>query len=244
MALKYVWFDLGYTLVYMKREECFYNMLSKMGKNVQLQDIVIAYHIIDKLFMREYKGLLCESRETFMPVYFEKLLGFLQLDIDINTALQAFYSEEKILLLKNERLWFAYEGVIDVFSMLKLNYLKIGLITNWDTTARDVLKQNKLESLLDKIIISSEVGFVKPEKQIFELALDREDAKPEECLYVGDNYYDDTVGSRSAGMNSVLVNPYGRLGMEELDDVDIISNVRDLPQYIKNKFNSLREDIL
>jgi FMN phosphatase YigB (HAD superfamily) len=60
--------------------------------------------------------------------------------------------------------------------------------------------------------------------------------KPEECLFVGDNYYDDILGSRKVKMQSILINPYDNKGIEELTNIDTISNISKLPQYIETKY--------
>jgi FMN phosphatase YigB (HAD superfamily) len=45
----------------------------------------------------------------------------------------------------------------------------------------------RLESCFDTIIISEEVGFSKPDKRIFELALHKLNVQPEDALFVGDD---------------------------------------------------------
>ena len=55
--------------------------------------------------------------------------------------------------------------------------------------------------------------------------------EPSECLYVGDNYYDDAVGASAAGMRTLLINPPGRLGIEELKFPDVIESIQDVERY-------------
>ena len=47
-------------------------------------------------------------------------------------------------------------------------------------------------------------------------------------MYIGDNYYDDAIGSAKAGIDCILVNPYGTLGMEEIKNIEIIPSVAEL----------------
>ena len=50
----------------------------------------------------------------------------------------------------------------NVLAMLKNDSKKVGLISNWDMTARNVLKVNELYDFFDEIVISSEVNIEKP----------------------------------------------------------------------------------
>ena len=49
---------------------------------------------------------------------------------------------------------------------------------------------------------------------------------------MGDNYYDDAVGSRKVGMQALILNRFGKLGVEEIDDAPIIQNLAQVKDYI------------
>ncbi len=51
-------------------------------------------------------------------------------------------------------------------------------------------------------------------------------------MYVGDNYYDDCLGSRKVGMNALIINRFGSLGVEEIDDCTVIRRLADIFNYI------------
>jgi len=98
----------------------------------------------------------------------------------------------------------------------------MGIISNWDHSARGLLAAHGLTGFFDPIVISSEVGCEKPSERIFRIALEKAGVPAERCLYVGDNYYDDAVGCRKVGMRPLILNPYGRLGIEEIEDCPLI----------------------
>lgn len=236
MKIKYIWFDLGYTLVYSTREKRLQDILHMIDKDIDIAEIEMAYHLTDKFFMREHKGLLCKAKEKFMTIYFEKLLQRLNVGLNeieyLNALLDREYIEENFGID-----WVVYDSAINVLSTLKQNSIKVGLISNWDNTSRSVLKQNNLDYLLDDIIISSEVGYEKPNKEIFTYALNKAKVKPDECLFVGDNYYDDVVGSNKVKMRALLINPYGKIGIEELNHSEIISNISELPEFLEKNYD-------
>ena len=79
------------------------------------------------------------------------------------------------------------EDVVKIIRTLKKHY-KIGLLSNSNGDhLRDTLKECGLGSLFDEIVISGEVGYIKPSKEIFLYALNQMQAKPEETIFIDDN---------------------------------------------------------
>ncbi len=54
MTISYIWFDIGYTLLRMKREITYRQALKTFGQNVSIETLEREFHWVDKLFMREY----------------------------------------------------------------------------------------------------------------------------------------------------------------------------------------------
>jgi FMN phosphatase YigB (HAD superfamily) len=119
------------------------------------------------------------------------------------------------------------------------NKLKLGLISNaGDGEAiRQFIERNNLEGYFLSIIISEEVGYAKPWKRIFEMALKEMDITPERSVYIGDRYKIDVLGARNAGMHSVYIRQYETAG-EPPEDVDIdavrIDHILDLIPVLEN----------
>lgn len=222
--MKYIWFDLGYTLVYVKREESYQEKLKQIGVDVSLESLRKSFHLADKYFMREFPGLLGKERKAYAESYHKMLHHYL--DIDVNSNKEFLMKPDDSSNPKGR--WKLFEATIPTLEKLKEKGIGVGLISNWNHTARDVLEETGIISHLDHIIISSEVNIEKPNRRIFEIALERANVNASDCLYVGDNYYDDVIGSRKVGMDSVLINPLGKKGIEELEGVQIISNIKDL----------------
>lgn len=228
MSVSYIWFDLGYTLVYQEREAIYLRFLRESGIEIPPERIEQAYHLTDKLFMREYPGALGRDMNTFYPWYLGALNYSLGLHFDLdrqNNRLREFHQEQKAL-------WRAFPFTASILKSLKNSGYGIGLISNWDHTARAVLQDTGLLPLFDHLIISSEVDLIKPDEAIFVKALQQAGVSAKESLYVGDNYYDDVVGSGRVGMNSYLINRFGTLGIEEIAATSIIPSIQELPQLL------------
>lgn len=52
--IRFIWLDLGYTLVKTHQEEVYFKTLQVFDVSKTLDEITIAYHLADKLFMREF----------------------------------------------------------------------------------------------------------------------------------------------------------------------------------------------
>lgn len=130
---------------------------------------------------------------------------------------------------------------MEVLRGLRERGIATGLVSNWDTSCRSVLEQTGLAPYLDPIVVSSEVGVEKPDRRIFEKALELSGDSPEHCLYVGDNYYDDGVGASQVGMEFCILNPPGKLGMEELDLTWCVPDIRGVAGVI-DALNARRQE--
>ena len=47
------------------------------------------------------------------------------------------------------------------------------------------------------------------------------------------NYYVDSVGARKAGMESLILNRFGRLGVEEIRDQAILSDITEVAGWME-----------
>lgn len=80
------------------------------------------------------------------------------------------------------------EGTVDIMKRLKrAGYALYGL-SNWSAETFPIAReQYDFFDLLDDIILSGEVGSVKPEPEIFEIAVRRIGKPANECLFIDDS---------------------------------------------------------
>lgn len=228
MDIAFVWFDIGYTLLYMQREITYQKALQEFGIEVPLEDIEKGFHLTDKLFMREYPGFFLQPREVFMPTY----LGIMNYGMGLRIKVCELDARWEKIKGSVKNYWLPFNGVRDVLLELKRKSIGLGVISNWDCTARDILTGAGLVDFFDHLVISCEVDCSKPDARIFDLALQRASVEARRCLYVGDNYYDDCIGSRKVGMNALVINRFGNLGVEEINDCPVINHLSEIFDYI------------
>ena len=71
---------------------------------------------------------------------------------------------------------------------------------------RKKIEYTGLNKYFFNIVISSEVGYSKPKKEIFDIACKMVNLKPENCIMIGDKYKVDIEGSLNAGMQAIWIN--------------------------------------
>ncbi|UCF92213.1 MAG: HAD-IA family hydrolase [Desulfobacterales bacterium] len=234
MKLSFIWFDMGYTLLYMQRESTFQQALQKFGVAVALEDLEREFHLTDKLFMREYPGVFLKDRKTYMPWYLGTLNHRLGLSLNV-CEVDACWEKIKAQV---ENYWRPFDGVRPVLDGLRKESFGLGIISNWDGTARGILGRADLSGYFDHVVFSCEVGYHKPHPAIFDIALSNARVPAQECVYIGDNYYDDAIGSRKVGMEALIINRFGALGVEEIEGCPIIRHISEVWNYIGKEIPS------
>jgi epoxide hydrolase-like predicted phosphatase len=80
---------------------------------------------------------------------------------------------------------------------------KTGLLSNAFSTLRSYITQVwQFADAFDDMVISAEVGMVKPEARIFHLALARLKVEPEAAVFV-DDFLENVEAARALGMQGV-----------------------------------------
>jgi putative hydrolase of the HAD superfamily len=119
----------------------------------------------------------------------------------------------------------AMPGSLEVVRMLKEQGIKVGVITN--NTER--MQSTKLDGCgfsdyLDYVITSESCGILKPDREIFLLALGNLGASPDESVMVGDSYNYDILGAINSGIHAVWFNRNGEMAAVEDSKVKILSS--------------------
>lgn len=93
-----------------------------------------------------------------------------------------------------------------------LDYLsgkyKLHIITNgFNDIQTTKMKSAGLTNYFDVIVTSETTVYRKPDKEIFELAMDRAQASLPQSIMIGDNLASDIAGAKNVGMDHVWFNP-------------------------------------
>jgi HAD superfamily hydrolase (TIGR01662 family) len=121
-----------------------------------------------------------------------------------------------------------YEDVRDVLRALRRDGYRIGLISNTQRSLSVFERHFELDGLFDVAISSSEHGFMKPHRSIFEEGLRRAGVRAGEAVMVGDSVPHDIEGALRLGMRGVLIARAGAAAAVP-PDVPVIRTLRELP---------------
>jgi len=112
--------------------------------------------------------------------------------------------------------------VLSIIDKLHAHNYRIGLLSNAPSDfIRDIFKQHDLEKYFDTIIISSEVGFIKPEPEIFHHILKQMDVSANETIFIDDNPHN-VDAAEKVGIRSLLFTSAQTLQID-LNELDIIT---------------------
>ena len=105
---------------------------------------------------------------------------------------------------------------------------RMAIISNFDYApmAYSLIGKFRIGRYFEKIVISEEVGWRKPKPIIFTRAMELLSIKPEEALFVGDNFRADICGAKGVGMDAVWLN----------DKNQAEENLNPEPDYIIPRF--------
>jgi len=205
MMLKGVFFDLYGTLLIPKNSKkawknwftTFYKLMRIYGLKSSKTD-----------FSNECNGFFSrvEPKEGVegLTIYENKIRDFA---IDLNLILEN--SEIKKIASDCVNAWHKYIK-IDPESLPLLEVLKnkksLALITNFDHPPYiySVLSDYKLAKYFESITISGEIGFKKPDPQIFHITLKKMGLGPDEVVYIGDSK-EDIEGANNAKIKPILI---------------------------------------
>jgi HAD superfamily hydrolase (TIGR01549 family) len=92
-----------------------------------------------------------------------------------------------------------FDDVLPCLERLHAAALRIGLVSNTSRALDRAMAHFGLTPYVDAAVASAQVGIMKPEPEIFLVALDQIGARPEEAAMVGDNHHDDVQGALACG---------------------------------------------
>ena len=98
-------------------------------------------------------------------------------------------------------------GATEVLKYLKGKYT-LSIITNGFRESQVIkLRESGMHTYFERMIISEEVGFNKPDPAIFIHAMQIENISCKQCIMIGDSFEADIAGAHAAGIDQVYLNP-------------------------------------
>jgi len=94
--------------------------------------------------------------------------------------------------------------ILDVLLNIKKKGAKLCLLSNADIIDVMHWQKSPLNNLFDDTIFSYQVGYLKPQTEIYEIALKKMNVNPENCMFIGDGGSDELKGAKQLGIKTIL----------------------------------------
>lgn len=98
-----------------------------------------------------------------------------------------------------------YADSKEVLVALRRRNYRLALVSNLATPYRLPIRRLGLTEMVDELVYSYEIGWRKPQPEIFRHALKKLGVLPSEAIFVGDTMVDDIEGATGVGMRAFLI---------------------------------------
>lgn len=154
------------------------------------------------------------DRATLQRHRFEDTLSSLDLDSNRWQPVADFY------ISRYEAYWRWIDGAKGMYEKIRQKY-PTGILTNgFLELQRKKFERFGFYNTAKELVISEEVGYMKPRPEIFAHATKRTGLKPEQILYVGDSLTSDIRGASAYGWKTAWFTPKGI--PEQYDQADFV----------------------
>lgn len=132
--------------------------------------------------------------EMAMSYYKLNKKGDLEVARELGVSLPKWYKEDEFL----------YDDAIQCFETLSKKY-RIGIIANQSLGTEERLEHHGILEYIDIVIASAEEGVAKPDRRIFEIALEKSNCEPINAIMIGDRIDNDIIPAKHLGINTIWI---------------------------------------
>jgi len=226
---KFIYFDLDDTLLDHKSAE-----KSALGdihehfdcfRQTSPDNLIDTYHRVNSRQWKLYgEGEI--TREQLQRNRFEQTLEELGLDgsrySEIGTKYMSFYRNH----------WEWIQGAEAAFHSIRKSF-ETGILTNgFSETQKAKFERFDLYSHASRLVISEDVGHLKPDPRIFEHATALTGYAADDILYIGDSYNSDVIGGTSFGWKVAWYTSNGDAGQHGKADF-VFDNFKELHRFLE-----------
>jgi len=186
--IKAIFFDLFFTLIV--------PVYSRGRNEYDVLDISVKewekYAEDNILYRKRALGKITDEKEII-----EEIIKSLPYDVNQEQKDEILYLRQKRM---RQALQMVDSSIIRTITELHNQGIKIGLISNADRIDRRSWEDSPLYKIFDDAVFSCDVGYLKPDAEIYKLAMTRLNIKAEQAVFVGDGGSNELTGAKNAGM--------------------------------------------
>lgn len=205
--IKAVYFDAAGTLIKPARRvgESYAAIAEKYGKTVTPGELFARFRIcFDGAPRLAFPNAAADQIGQLEREWWKKLVGqvfepFGRFD-DFDD-----YFAELFDYFAEPNAWALFPEVLDTLAALKQRGVTLAVISNFDSRLVGILDGLGVGPWFADVLVSSRVGYAKPDRRIFDAALSRHGVRAEDAIHIGDSETNDLHGARNAGLKALLI---------------------------------------
>ena len=201
--IKHIIFDLDDTLCdYQKAKENARPHINEVLKTfgIDIDGFWNRFNRVEPLLFRQFADRSLARDEYRVRRFADVLQGFHPRFLEISSELNHIHMRET-----NQKTELFYD-TIPLMKVLRAKDIEAVILTNGPSDSqRSKFKTLGLFRYIQRIYISEEIGFAKPNRRAFEFVLRDLDAAVPDVLMVGDSIENDIDGAEQAGIKAVLI---------------------------------------
>lgn len=229
LSYKFIYFDLDDTLLDHKSAEAAaledVHQYFPFFEGISPDNLVDTYHIVNSNQWTLYSSGEIE-RDDLQRNRFEQTLQQLALDASRYKEVGDYYMQ----CYRNHWQWI--DGAQSVYQKVVQNY-PVGILTNgFSETQKLKFNEFALNDSAEHVVISEDVGVLKPDPKIFKHATELACVAPEDILYIGDSFSSDIKGGSAFGWNTAWYTQNGNSEKHQKADF-VFNDFKELEKMLK-----------
>ncbi len=213
VPVKVVFFDVGATLLTPKTDEG-----TTFSRIAQQLDIAVDPATVTALVPTMYERYeqLYEQDDSFwsddiraQAIWIE-MYEYLASLLHIEPSLHGELAQKVYNYYFSFSAWKTFDDVLPTLDTLRRQGIRMGLISNWDSTLEPIITGMGLAHYFESILSSAVVQLHKPMPEIFNLALESMGVTADEAMHVGDHVFADALGAAKVGITPILLDRHSK----------------------------------
>ena len=93
------------------------------------------------------------------------------------------------------------------------------------------LRSGKLDKYIDKLVLSDDINVTKPDRRLFDYALQVVGGEAATTVMIGDNYDADILGAKNAGWRTIFFDRRGDIADTPAADL-VVTSLSEIESYL------------
>jgi putative hydrolase of the HAD superfamily len=200
MEIKHIFFDLDHTLWDFEKNSrlAFSFIFEKYEIKINKLMFDEVYQPINEKYWKLYR----EEKVSKEDLRFQRLKeSFDLMSFQVSDETIHLLAHEYIENLANYN--HVFENAYTILDYLQDKYTMHVITNGFDEVQHRKIQNANLLPYFKNVFTSERVGFKKPSPEIFNFAMEKARAKPEQSMMIGDNLEADIMGARAVGMQAI-----------------------------------------